>query len=133
MQPLDVTFFKPLSTYVASAVAAKLREKPGQRLSAEHTASLVGMAFPRAARMEKAKNGFRNSGLWPANSCVFTDDDIAPSMVTNRPETIQLEKTTADGIEHFSLSSAYAAKPETLKQTPGYKGYISVEKISPLA
>jgi hypothetical protein len=29
MQPLDVMFFKTLSTYMASALASKLREKPG--------------------------------------------------------------------------------------------------------
>jgi hypothetical protein len=48
MQPLDVTFFKPLKTFMSSAIATKLREKPGQRLSTEHIALLVGMAFPRA-------------------------------------------------------------------------------------
>jgi hypothetical protein len=72
LQPLDITFLKQLDTYeyMASAIATKLSEKPGQRLSTEHIASLIGMAFPRAATMESAMNGFRNSGPWPADHCV---------------------------------------------------------------
>jgi hypothetical protein len=95
MQPIDVTFFKTLSAYMASAIATKLRKTSGQGLLTEH--------------------------------------DFAASTVTNRPETIQLEKPTADEIEHFRLSSAHEAKPGTPKQTPGYNGYIFVENIFPLS
>jgi hypothetical protein len=51
MQPLEVTFFKPFNTheYMSSTIATKLREKPVQRLSTEHIASLVGVVFPRTA------------------------------------------------------------------------------------
>jgi hypothetical protein len=83
MQPLDVTFFKQLNTFMSSAIATKLREKPGQRLSTEHIASLVGMAFPRAATIQTAVNGLRNSGLWPVDRNVFTDADFVPSVVTH--------------------------------------------------
>jgi hypothetical protein len=54
-QPLDVTFFKPLNTFMSSAIATKLRENPGQRQSTEPTLSLVGMAFPRIATMKTVK------------------------------------------------------------------------------
>jgi hypothetical protein len=37
---------------------------PGQWLSTKHIALPVGMVFPRAAMMETAMNGCRNSGLW---------------------------------------------------------------------
>jgi hypothetical protein len=57
----------------------------GQRLSTEQTASLVGMASPRAATMETAMNGFRNGGLWPVDSSVLTNADFAPSVVTRPP------------------------------------------------
>jgi hypothetical protein len=36
MQPLDLKFIKPLYTYMASAIATKLREKHGQRLWTEY-------------------------------------------------------------------------------------------------
>jgi hypothetical protein len=62
----------------------KLREDAGRRLSTEHTASFVDMAFARATTMESAINRFRNSGFWPANCVVFTDDDLALSVVTDQ-------------------------------------------------
>jgi hypothetical protein len=90
------------------------------------------MAFPRAATMETAVNGFRNSGLWPVDRCVFTGDDVAPSMVIDRPEIIQLERPTTEWIDYFILSPAHAAKPAAPKQTPCCNGYIPMEKIIPL-
>jgi hypothetical protein len=65
--------------------------------------------------METTMDGFRNSGLWPVDRYVFTDDDFAPSTVTDRPETIELQKIAAAGIEHFGLGSAYATMPATTK------------------
>ncbi|XP_063241264.1 tigger transposable element-derived protein 6-like [Bacillus rossius redtenbacheri] len=85
LQPLDLAFFKPLNTYYDSAIATKLRTSPGKRLTVEHIASLVGAAFPRAASMDTAINGFRKSGLWPVDRHVFTDADFAASSVTDRP------------------------------------------------
>jgi hypothetical protein len=81
---------------MASTFASKLREKPRQRLSTEYIASLVGMAFPRAATMETAMNALRNRGLWPVGRSVFTADDFAPYRFTGRPGTIQLQKPTAE-------------------------------------
>jgi hypothetical protein len=68
----------------------------------------------------------------PVDRYVFTDDDFAPSVITDRPETNQIEKQMADGFEIFSLSSAHAAKPTNTKQTPGYNGCIPVQKITSL-
>jgi hypothetical protein len=90
MQPLGVVFFKPLSTYASPAIATKLGRKPGQRLLTEHP-SLAGMAFPRVATLETVVNGYRNSGSWPVDQCVFTDDNCAVSMVTDQPEAIKVE------------------------------------------
>jgi hypothetical protein len=78
--------------------------------------------------METTKNGFKNSGLWPVDRYVFTDDDFAPSTVTDQPETIELQKITPAGIERFGLGSAYATMPATPKYTPGYNGCIPVGK-----
>ncbi|KAJ4438232.1 hypothetical protein ANN_14171 [Periplaneta americana] len=62
-----------------------MRELPGQRLNVQHIASLVGVAFPRAANMQIAMNGFRHTGLWPVDRNVFSEADFAPSLVTDRP------------------------------------------------
>jgi hypothetical protein len=96
------------------------------RLWIEHIASLPGTTF------EKVVNVFRNRGLWSVDRYVFTHDDFAPSIVTDPPETIQAEKPAADGIENFSPSSVYEAKPRIPRQIPDRNGYIPVNNISPL-
>jgi hypothetical protein len=110
-------------------------EKSEQELSIkyEYTASPVGMAFSRTAMMETARNGHRNSGLWPADRAVCLRMLI--SLLSWSPIDLwqsNLERSTAEWIENFSLtvSSAHAAKPVTPTQTSTYNGYIAVEKIS---
>ncbi|KAJ4451002.1 hypothetical protein ANN_02438 [Periplaneta americana] len=61
LQPLDVSFFKPLNTFMSAAISTKMRELLGQRLNVQHIASLVGVTFPRAANMQIAMNGFRHT------------------------------------------------------------------------
>ncbi|XP_069702661.1 uncharacterized protein [Periplaneta americana] len=78
LQPLDVSFFKPLNTFMSAAISTKMRELPGQRLNIQHIASLVGVTFPRAANMQIAMNGFRHTGLWPVDRNVFSEADFAP-------------------------------------------------------
>jgi hypothetical protein len=75
-------FFRPLCTYKVSAIATRLREKPGHRLSTEHMTSVVGVALQGAATMQMAVNGFRSSGMLPVDHCVSTDGDFAPSIAT---------------------------------------------------
>lgn len=68
--------------------------KSEQRSSTEHIVSQVGLTLSRAATVEAARNELRNSGLWSVD----------------RPGAIQLERTTGEATENFSLGSAHAAK-----------------------
>jgi hypothetical protein len=95
----------------------KLREKAGRRLSTEHTASLVGMEFPKAATMETATDWFRNSGLWPVDHYVFTNDYFALPIVTDWHDTIQLEKLqTAFEISAWVLHMKLGQEPQNKLQ-----------------
>jgi hypothetical protein len=80
--------------------------------------------------MQTDVDGLRNNGMCPADRCVFADDDFALSMTTDRPETIQREKPTAEGIENFSLISTHASQPATVTPTTGYYGQFVMVKIS---
>lgn len=66
--------------------------------------------------METAMNGFRNSGVWCVHLFVYMGADFAPSIVTDQPETIQLEKPTGEGIENLILSSAHVSKLASLNK-----------------
>lgn len=85
MQPLDVSFMKPLSTYYNSEVSKWLRNHPGRVVSTFHIAQLLTPAFQKAATTLTAANGFRKTGLWPVNRDVFEDHEFAPSEPTNLP------------------------------------------------
>ncbi|KAJ8892196.1 hypothetical protein PR048_004776 [Dryococelus australis] len=85
MQPLEVTFFKSLHTFVDFLITTKLKTSPGKRLTVEHIASLVGAGFPKATSKETAINGFRKTGLWPVDRHVFKDADFAATSVADRP------------------------------------------------
>src|SRR6218665_2909774 len=59
MQPLDVSFMKPLSTYYNAEVSKWLRNDPGRTVSTFQVAQLLTPAFQKAATALTAANGFR--------------------------------------------------------------------------
>ncbi|KAJ4426056.1 hypothetical protein ANN_27683 [Periplaneta americana] len=135
MQPLDVGFFKPLNTFMGSAIAGRLREKPGQPLTTEHIASLVGVAFPRAATMSTAINAFRAAGIWPVDRHVFSDADFAPSDVTDQPQISQAQTEPATRHQKAQAEEPIpnaAGENSTEAASSVSNNYIPVQQISPL-
>ncbi|KAJ4428081.1 hypothetical protein ANN_24095 [Periplaneta americana] len=106
LQPLDVSFFKPLNTFMSAAISTKMRELPGQRLNIQHIASLVGVTFPRPANMQIAMNGFRHTA----------SASRAAEEVEGATTAASAEKKMGDNVELLS----------------GLTEYISLKEISPL-
>lgn len=71
IQPLDVSFFKPLSTYYIQSTEKWLRSNPGRQVTQYQVAKLFGEAYERAAMIGNIVNGFKASGVWPVNRHVF--------------------------------------------------------------
>jgi DDE superfamily endonuclease./helix-turn-helix, Psq domain. len=71
LQPLDVSFMKPLSTYYDQAVTSWLRQNPGRVVRDYQIGKLFGEAFIRAANMSTAIRSFEQTGIWPVNPDVF--------------------------------------------------------------
>ncbi|XP_069686147.1 uncharacterized protein [Periplaneta americana] len=136
LQPLDVSFFKPLNTFMSAAISTKMRELPGQRLNVQHIASLVGVAFPRAANMQIAMNGFRHTGLWPVDRNVFSEADFAPSLVTDRllnGEPSASASRAAEEVEGATTAASAEKKMgDNVELHSGLTEYVSVKEISPL-
>lgn len=99
LQPLDVSFMKPLSVFYDQEVAVWLRSNPGRVVSQFQIAKLYGNAFVRAATMTTAVNGFRKTGVWPLNPAVFVDHDFAPSETTDRKH----EPTVVQDTQHVAV------------------------------
>ena len=67
MQPLDVSFFKPLKEYYNRACEAFLRTNVGRRVQVDNVSALFCTAYTKAVTMSTAVNGFRKTGIWPCN------------------------------------------------------------------
>jgi len=89
LQPLDVTFFKALKSAYNLESGNWMTSNPGRRISAFEVAGIFAAAYNRSASLQKAVAGFEFCGLWPYNPNRFTDDDFAPSMVTDEPMAVQ--------------------------------------------
>jgi len=73
MQPLDVAFFSPLSTYYAEAQEVWLRNHTGMKVTQFQIAQLFNEAYGRAATIRNAERSFQSCGIWPVNELVFTE------------------------------------------------------------
>lgn len=85
LQPLDVSFMKPLSAYYGEEVKKWLRTNPGRVVTHYQVAGLFCNAFLKAATMLVAINGFRKTGIWPVNPDVFGDEDFLAADTTDLP------------------------------------------------
>lgn len=93
LQPCDVSFMKPLSTYYEDEVRKWLRCNPGKVVTLGNISSLFGAAFIHATNMKTAMKCFEVTGIWPPNNNVLSDEDFLPSMVTDIvPSTSSTEK-----------------------------------------
>ena len=111
MQPLDVAFMKPLSTYYNQECEKWLRMNPGRVITTFQIGSLFGSAYCRSATTEVAMNGFRKTGIQPLNEDVFSDVDFAPSDVTDQPYG-------EDGVEDVANVTATSSDDDTSDLQP---------------
>lgn len=86
IQPLDVSFMGPLSTFYTQEMEIWLRNHPGRCVTITEVPFLFGKAFLRAATPLNAINGFQKTGLYPVNRTVFTEDMFMPSAPTDMPQ-----------------------------------------------
>lgn len=89
LQPLDVTFMAPLSSYYQQEVRQWLATHPGRAVTIQQVAKLYGAAFLKAAGMRTAVNGFKQTGIYPLNRNIFPDHLFAPSTTTDRPVSVE--------------------------------------------
>lgn len=94
LQPLDRSVFGPFKRYYNSAGEHWMRSNPGRRMTIYNIPGLVKDALPMAITPKNITAGFSCSGIWPFNPDVFTEEDFAPSSVTDRPQTPNFSDNT---------------------------------------
>ncbi|KAJ4430372.1 hypothetical protein ANN_22588 [Periplaneta americana] len=89
IQPLDKSFFVPFKSASSTECDKFMVRNPGRVITHREVSSLFYRAYERVATLEKAKNSFRATGIFPFNPEIFTEDDFLSSDVTSRPEPTQ--------------------------------------------
>ena len=103
MQPLDVSFFKPLKTFYYQHIEQWMRAHPGRAVTALQISRLFGLAYGKAATVSNAVNGFKVTGICPFNPLIFPDHVYSPSDVTDIPLSSSVEQA---GIAAKDVDSA---------------------------
>lgn len=83
MQPADVAFMKPLSSYYDHAISGWLRSHPRRVVTVFQISEIFGNAYVQAATMLTVINAFRKHGIWPYNQNTFMDADFISAETTN--------------------------------------------------
>lgn len=85
LQPLDVTFMKPLSVYYDKAASNWLRSHPGRVITVFQISEIFGEAYVQAATMSTTISGWRKCEIWLFNQNRFKDSDFIAAETTNIP------------------------------------------------
>jgi len=120
LQPLDVSFMKPLNTFYTQCVEKWLRNNPGRVVTVFQLSRLFGEAYLRAAVPLTAINGFRKTGIAPVDRHVFTEADFVASETTDI-EIVDLTPkpaTTNTSIVASTTQVTQVSSPCTLSVIP---------------
>ena len=84
LQPLDVTCFGPFKRAFSVAMDDWMRTNPGRTVTIYDLPKMVTTAHTMAFTQANIQSGFRNTGIFPENSLIFSDEDFIPANVTDR-------------------------------------------------
>ncbi|XP_026319551.1 uncharacterized protein LOC113230034 [Hyposmocoma kahamanoa] len=87
LQPLDVSFMGPLSTFYTQEVMIWLRNNPGRIVTQYQLGKLFGIAYAKAATLQNALSGFSKTGIYPLNPNIFSDHDFVSASTTDNDIT----------------------------------------------
>ncbi|VEN35500.1 unnamed protein product [Callosobruchus maculatus] len=106
LQPLDVAIFKPFKTAYNAAIDSWMMRNPGKSFSIYEVAQCVKEAHMKSMTPANICSAFKCTGIFPFNRDIFSDEDFAPSEITNRE--ISQHVTLPEGEIHTSTRSTMA-------------------------
>ncbi|XP_065684444.1 uncharacterized protein LOC136096852 [Hydra vulgaris] len=129
MQPLDISFMKPLSTFYDHNLRKWLRTNPGRVVTQFQIASLFGASYLDAATMTNAINGFKKAGIWPVDRSVFTDADFIAAEVTDMSIITEDTESFVTTDSALTTVSAPATKPSDRTSTTEPSFHVPVAHL----
>lgn len=128
LQPLDITVFGPFKSSYKAAINDWMTSNPGQTVTIYNVAEFAKNAYYSAFNMRNITSGFKNTGIYPLNKNIFTEDDFLPSAVTDRPLTIELQ---SNSVPENSLTNQKIIEPNNFLHGPDGQQRQSVDVVTP--
>ena len=118
LQPLNLTFFRPLKTYYYQNIEHEqwLKAHPGRAVTVFQVSQIFGLAYGKAATINAAVKDFKKAGICPIDRSVFEEHEFTPVEVTDRPDSSTSQILTDDIV----LSTCFVStkKPGTFNNMP---------------
>ena len=67
-------------------------KKQGKRITICDVPSIFNFAYGKCATVEKGVNGFASTGIYPFNPEILSDEDFAPSLLTDNDHTYHAQE-----------------------------------------
>lgn len=83
LQPLDISFFGPLTTFYNQELNIWLKSHPCRSVTHQQVTGIFKDAYLRAATVRNGQSGFESAGIFPLNENIFPDHMFAPADVTD--------------------------------------------------
>ena len=125
MQPLDVSFMKPFSTFYTQEVEKWLRNNHPRILTMHQVPQLVGKAYQRVASNAVAASGFRKTGIFPCNRQIFSEIDFAAAKASDVPLPSNENEAGTSSDKHITTS-------QKGDLNTGKSDYVPILAISPI-
>uniref|UniRef100_A0A2S2NP39 Jerky-like n=1 Tax=Schizaphis graminum TaxID=13262 RepID=A0A2S2NP39_SCHGA len=94
IQPLDRSVYGPFKKCVNQNMTAWMHNNPGKRITIYDIPHISSGAIISAATPKNILKGFSVSGIWPFNRDAFSEDEYAPSTVTDIMIDIQTQTSS---------------------------------------
>lgn len=125
LQPLDVSFYSPLKSVFRRECDTKIKSTCLQKITPYDVAGLFNIAYSKVATIGNAVSGFKQTGIFPMNPDIFTDEDYLPA------ETIlQHDNTPEIAIENDDPTTASHSSKAKSNDSEAHSAFCSVSSPS---
>lgn len=138
IQPLDVAFYGPLSTYYNQEITTWLKQNPGRTVTPYQVGRIFASAYGKAATVNNAASGFAKTGIHPLNPEVFPEWMFAPSQPTDQEQVQPLpaQASEVSEINERAPSPTPTVATNNVASTSNYVdmnnlSHVSLEEIAP--
>lgn len=136
LQPLDRSFFKPLKIYWSQTCQNWVHNNPGRKLGRLQFASLLNIAWCKAATIQNGVSGFRTCGIYPFNpeqipDYAFVMDEIAQVQQNLNPEENLINGQNENGNFPDNQRQDVIATNDVREDRNPFEEILSVPRIEP--